>query len=128
MSLLTDVENWVKQVLAEDYAIYLGHWQSFIKTRDSRYISLVVNGGRPLRGGDIRTPSVLVTMVGAVDRRDPTARAETLKIEQDAAKMILATQNTDNCFVSINLLSDINGVIQTEGGRPALNFTLEFIY
>ena len=134
MNPMSAIEQWLKRVLVEhlgDLDLHMGHWATYEKN-DRRYISYQSVGGRSPRGDNVRTSSVLVTVVGNLSRAvgDAPLDGERNYLLNVTDKILAATgQAPASCgIVSVAALGDIIGPVETEGGRPVVGVTLEVIF
>lgn len=131
MNPMSAIEQWLKRVLVDYYPelnFYMGHWEVNSDFDSSRYVSYQSVGGRSPRGDNVRTSSVLVTVVG--EKVNYNKSAERNIILEMTDKIMAATgQAPASCgIVSVAALGDIIGPVETEGGRPVVGVTLEVIF
>lgn len=131
MNPMSAIEQWLKRVLVDYYPelnFYMGHWEVNSNSDSNRYASYQSVGGRSPRGDNVRTSSVLVTVVG--ERVNHNKSAERNLILEMTDKIMAATgQAPAHCgIVSVTALGDIMGPLETDGGRPVVGLTLEVIF
>lgn len=131
MTPLKKIEAWLKCSLRDESGLkfYDGHWSTY-DYDDQRYVSYQLIGGRAPRADGTRTASVLVTVVGAKTNGSHGRLAETNAIMAISDKLMTATEQPPaSCkIVSVTALGDVNGPIETDGGRYVVGLTLEMIF
>lgn len=129
MTPLKKIEAWLKHSLRDepDVTYQTAHWSTFADDI-YRYVSYQLIGGRAPRADGTRTVSVLVTVVGGRVARNSSDEINAIMAISD--KLMAATEQPPaSCEIaSITALGDVNGPIETDGGRYVVGLTLEMIF
>lgn len=133
MNAIEAMKQWLQRTLYADWPeidYYMGHWYTNESYNANRYISYQTIGGRSPRGYNTRTASMLVTIVGVEYVSGSAKDAETNALLAISDKLMAATEQspTECGIVSVVALGDVNGPMETEGGRPVVTLTLEVIF